>query len=285
MALNFRKFSAAASLLAATAMAAMPAAAAELPRAGAPGVAAAAVPLELGEGELNYDRRWRGYRHRRGPDAGDVIAGVLVLGGIAAIASAANRSARERRETRPVYDPRYDNRRYDDRRYDNRYDDRRGIDGAVDQCVAEVERGRDRVDTVDEASRDGSGWRVSGALSTGEGYSCRIDNDGRLRNLSINEGFAARYDDGERDYYASSDYAGEEADDAYAVGDRGQQWSDDAYARARSGQDSDADIRYEYREAEPVADAPQPAYPGGPLPGEEQDVVEGDGRYDMAEEI
>jgi len=285
MVLNIRNISAAASLLAAVSMAAIPAAAAELPRgaaqSGAQDVAAAAI----GDSGLNYDRRWRGYRHRRGPDAGDIIAGVLVLGGIAAIASAASKNARERQ-----YRDRYPNRADYDRdypRYDERRnDDRRGIQGAVDICADAIERGRDRVDTVDEAVRDGGGWRVRGELSSGDAFSCRIDNDGRLRNLSIRDDFVARYDErNENDhdgrYVASRDLSS----DAYAVGERGRQWSDDAYARARSGQGDDEDVRYEYREAAPVVDEPAPAYPGGPLPGEEaasEIGPEGDGRYDMA---
>ena len=265
-------------------MAATPATAAALPQAVPQQVAAP----ERDAGVLNYDRRWRGYRdyrgyrgyrRHRGPDAGDVIAGVLVLGTIAAIASSASKNRRDR-----DYRDRYPNRADYDRRDNRRYDDRRGIEGAVDMCVNEIERGRDRVETVDNATRDGSGWRISGELSSGEGYSCRIDNDGRLRNLSIREDFVARYDERDADgaeYLASGG--------RYAVGERGQQWSDEAYARARSAQGDNADVRYDYREAAPAADdAPQPAYPGGPLPGEEQQQQDApsdsgdDGRYTMA---
>ncbi len=276
MALNLRKFSIAASLLAASSMAATPAGAVALPQTELQHTAAP----ELGGGALEYDRRWRGYRdyHRhRGPDAGDVIAGVLVLGAVAAIASSASKNRRDR-------DYRDD---YPDRRnYDRRYDERRGIEGAVDMCVDAIEQGRDRVETVDDATRDGSGWTVRGELGSGEGYSCRIDNDGRLRNLSIREDFFARYDERNENeddgrYVASRD--------PYAVGERGRQWSDDDYSRARAQQGgSDEDVRYQYREAAPTAgDAPQPAYPGGPLPGEEQQEASpsdtgDDGRYSMA---
>ena len=58
---------------------------------------------------------WRGYRHRDRVDAGDVLAGVLIIGGIAAIASAASNSSRNRdyRDDRYRNDYRY--RSSDDR--------------------------------------------------------------------------------------------------------------------------------------------------------------------------
>ncbi len=80
------------------------------------------------------------YRERdRGIDAGDVIAGALIIGGIAAVASAAKKDR---------YDDRYRTRGYGyeyDRQYDNRYDRRynRGYDNsqrAVQLCAAAVQR-------------------------------------------------------------------------------------------------------------------------------------------------
>ncbi|HSG33252.1 MAG TPA: hypothetical protein VLA37_01870 [Sphingomonadaceae bacterium] len=167
--------------------------------------------------------RWH---HRdRGIDAGDVIAGVLIIGGIAAIASAASNSDRDRRDRDYDYERDYRDRDYDYR--NDGYDYRResqgrypatsgyrsgGIDNAVDMCVGEVERGEERVASVDNASRTGDGWRISGRLGAGGGFSCWIDNDGRIRNIELGGG-----------YYDSS-YNG--SDD--------RQWSDDAYAEARA---------------------------------------------------
>ena len=123
----------------------------------------------------------RGYRNRDRVDAGDVLAGVLIIGGIAAIASAAAKSNRDR-------DQRYENRRYDNRGYENRgYEDRSyngqssdnrygsnygGASGTMDSAIstcsnaAEAQAGRDaRVEEITAVTRDGSGWRVEGALS------------------------------------------------------------------------------------------------------------------------
>ena len=113
---------------------------------------------------------WRG--HRRGIRGGDVLAGVLVLGGIAAIASAASNNNRRRdRDVVVVERERVRN----DRDYDYRPENRRtnrsttggsGIDNAVSQCLNEIERDV-RVDSVDGASRIAQGWVVTGTLFNG----------------------------------------------------------------------------------------------------------------------
>lgn len=141
---------------------------------------------------------WGGHRHhhRGGIDAGDVIAGVLILGGIAAVASAASKSDKQRRERLPEPPP--PDARYDGREGDQRWNDSRGyqggLNGAVDRCVGEVERGDTRVDTVDSAVRDGDGWRVEGQTDGGD-FSCSIDRDGRVRNLRVDGRTAAVSDD------------------------------------------------------------------------------------------
>ena len=151
----------------------------------------------------------RHWHHRnRGVDAGDVIAGVLIIGGIAAVASAATRNNRDRDRARypsryPDYrgDYRYPNRDYrgdyrnrdyrgDDYRYGDR-DDRDGyqgagmIDGAVETCVREVERGNREVDTVDAANREGDGWRIEGQMQGGGLFACNIGSDMRVRNATV----------------------------------------------------------------------------------------------------
>jgi hypothetical protein len=73
------------------------------------------------------DRDDRRHRDRGGIDVGDVIAGALIIGGIAAVAGAANRGRGY-----------YDNDRYYDRGYN---DDPRA---AVEQCVYAAERNASR---------------------------------------------------------------------------------------------------------------------------------------------
>ncbi len=151
-----------------------------------------------------------GYRHRdRGIDAGDVIAGVLVIGAIAAIAGAADdNNSRRREEHYP--EPDYRVRRDDSRPVNGNYQSSRGMDSAVAMCVDEVERGNDRVESVDNAARNGAGWQVSGSLETGAPWNCWIDNEGRIRDVGL-------------------------ADESSAGAASGQ-LSDEAYARARAEQ-------------------------------------------------
>lgn len=180
-------------------------------------------------------RRWR---HRDRVDAGDVIAGIAIIGGIAAIASAVDKSKRGDR-----YDDRYP-RRDDQRRYSSS-----DIDRAVDSCSRAVSRDV-RVDSVDNVSRMGDGWQVSGRLYNGGGFTCSVSRDGRIERVDYGNGYSGSVNGG-----YGSDYR-----DGSAAADG--QWSDDAYAQARVATPP----------AQPdVQSGEAPAYPGGPLPGDEID--------------
>jgi len=274
------KFAIGTALAAALSMGATPAAAVDIPYVGSDD---AQVQTGAAE-EQNQHRRYRrhGYRHRNRVDAGDVIAGVLVLGTIAALASSSRNRDRDRYRER---DRDYRERDYRERDYrndrrerDNRRDyDSNGIANAADMCVDQIERGSDRVDDVSSARRTSDGWRVAGTLNGGEGWSCWIDNDGRIRSVDI----------------GTPGYSYQGNGDTRAASPTGQQWDNNAYARARASTATAADSEYAYRDEQqsvPAADGPQPAYPGGPLPGEEgyaeavqSGAVEGDGRYATAD--
>jgi hypothetical protein len=207
---KINKLAATAAVAAVLSMLATPAAAVELPRP-------ATVDVYDSDA-LNAERNRRWRRDRNDIDTGDVIAGVVILGAIAAIAGAGkNRRERERERYEQPYP-----QQNDDYGYQGGYErsDGRGIDRAVDMCVGEVERGSDRVGSVDNASRSGEGWHVSGALENGEAYSCTIGNDGQIGDVTV----------GERSAYAQPEDG---------------QWSDADYARARANQD------YAEREIDP----------------------------------
>ena len=97
-------------------------------------------------------------------DAGDVIAGAVILGGIAAILSSGNKRDR-----------------YHDR-YDDRYDGRRGNgQRAVERCIRKAERQARRggyrfadVTQIRDVDRTRYGWRVKGRIivegQRGHGY-------------------------------------------------------------------------------------------------------------------
>lgn len=147
-------------------------------------------------------RGWGHRHHDNDIDAGDVFAGLLVIGGIAAIASAASKKNKESREPdyrypdgnhrseetyrEPLADYGDDREDRGDRDYGWRSNG--DLDGAVDSCVGEVERGDRRVDSVDSVNRDGDGWRVEGRASDGRSFSCSVDRDGRIRGAAVDGG-------------------------------------------------------------------------------------------------
>ncbi len=113
-----------------------------------------------------------GDRHRdRGVDAGDVIAGALVIGGIAALAGAFDGDDRR-------------DRRYRDRRHHNGYgyNRRGGGQRAVQRCIRVAERQARRfggyrfadVTQIRDIDRTRYGWRVKGRIQVeglqGRGY-------------------------------------------------------------------------------------------------------------------
>ncbi|MFM6852594.1 MAG: hypothetical protein ACKOUM_00755 [Sphingopyxis sp.] len=140
-------------------------------------------------GHDRYDRRHDGI------SAGEVIAGAVVIGGLAAILSSGNGSDRG-----------YDNRGYGNRGYDDRYDraDYRGdydrdwqrtggSRGAIQNCVNAVERQGGRRDDINvtritNVERTRSGYRIDGRVAVdyrnngyAHGRDAYRDDDGRGR--------------------------------------------------------------------------------------------------------
>ena len=161
------------------------------PVAAAPRIAPAPHPLSVADMEWSseeqtahkhrrhgWGRGWHRHRHRDRVDAGDVLAGVLIIGGIAAIADAVK--DRNRYERYPD-DYRYRERpTYEGWRDDAR--DRSGLDNAAALCAEEVER-EVPLDRIDSVERDVEGWEVRGALSDGAEFICRIGPDGRVADV------------------------------------------------------------------------------------------------------
>ena len=135
--------------------------------------AAALLTVSASPAEAQYR-----YRHRdRGIDAGDIITGVAILGGIAAVASALDR----------------DGGRYG-YNYRDRYRD--GYSAAVNACGYEAERmarGRVRITDVDRTGNDR--YRVRGVVESG--YGDRYDRDDRYDRYD-RYGRYDRYDRGDR---------------------------------------------------------------------------------------
>lgn len=258
------RFGASVGLAAALSMAATPAFAAELPQGivkqDAPGSAMFAdfdtSPFDTttidGDTQVSEwrGRGWRrGWRRHRRVDAGDVLAGVLIIGGIAAVASAASKNNRRDRD--------YDYERRRDERKDRirGNDGTRGLDRAVDQCVNRIQQDV-RVDSVDSVDRTAQGWVVTGSLFNGTAFTCAIDNNGRID--------AVDYGD-----LGSANLRG--VSDNRQVEDN--QWDDDRYIAARQSKRGPQPYRTSGTRSDqplvPLSSDRQPAYPGGPLPGDE----------------
>lgn len=288
MALTFRAL-ALAGALAGTTMIAAPASAASLPSGPALGAPSAAFDFSRydsasdtadwrcrrrcgwGGGWGGGWGRHRGWRRNR-VDAGDVLIGAAIIGGVAAILSSNNRRERERDRDVVIVERDTDFRDRDwDRDRDTRYrDDRRaaprgtgasGLDNAVNMCLDRIERDV-RVDTVDNVERNGSGWQVSGVLFNGSPFQCRIGNSGQIDAIDYGQGFT------DVGFNATSDGAAPRA---------AGQWDDQRYADARAavGGTVRPDIAVSEATIQPgepalrtAASTAMPAYPGGPLPGE-----------------
>lgn len=99
--------------------------------------------------------QWRGDRHRDndGISAGEIIAGALIIGGIAAVASSVGRDRYDRRS----------------RYYDSPRD-------AVEQCVYAAERtasrysygGRSEVTDIRDVDRNRNGYRIRGRIAVNQ---------------------------------------------------------------------------------------------------------------------
>ena len=148
--------------------------------------AAAVVITSVGVSVTPAEARSRhggwGYRHHDRVSTGDVLGGLLIIGTIAAIASAASKDKRERAPDYRYEPPYRDNQRYDER--DSDYvppvDDRRENGDAhaygngdvqtraADACswAVEAEMGDDaRVDSITDTQPNNGGWYVTGTAS------------------------------------------------------------------------------------------------------------------------
>ena len=139
-------------------------------------VAAGAMALASATPAMANDR----YDRDNGIDAGDVIAGAVIIGGIAALAGAFDGDD----------DRRYRDRRYRDRRYDNRYDGRRQGRQLVERCINAAERQARRyggyryanVTQIRDVDRTRYGYRVKGRIQVegARGYRGRDYDRGRF---------------------------------------------------------------------------------------------------------
>lgn len=172
---------------------------------------AAALPAVSAHTTLDAPRAWVpaddraanrggwGGGHRRhhdgGIDAGDVFAGILILGGIAAIASAAS-SSKDKKAQGDYRSPEPDYRGPDYRGSDYRSSGSQGwdqaqdrgatrsIDVAVDACANAAAREGEVAD-IYGVQRTGNGYQVSGKLDNGDEFACSASSDGQIQGLTV----------------------------------------------------------------------------------------------------
>ena len=125
-----------------------------------------------------------GHHHRDRVDVGDVLAGVLIIGGIAAIVSAASSKKRDRRgDDRPDYPGDRPGGYSNDN--DQQWQQNAGVDSAVSRCTSELSRRSNGSINVESINRDGDGWRVQGRSGDGTDFSCSVDGNGQIRNVQV----------------------------------------------------------------------------------------------------
>jgi hypothetical protein len=135
-----------------------------------------------GFGNRGYDR---GRRHHRGVNAGDVIAGVAIIGVLAAIVGAASKSSNRARN----------------RGYEGNINSE---DQAADACASRFEQyygDGARVRSVDDVQRTRDGYTVRGSVSLndrddrdarqGQQFTCSI-RYGQVDDVRIDNGLAYR---------------------------------------------------------------------------------------------
>lgn len=142
---------------------------------GAGAAAAALVSVTVpAQARDRHDRNRDRDRDRDSISAGEIIAGAVVLGGLAAVLSSGNNGRNDRRG--------YDDR-YDDNRTGYGYDIRNGSGrAAINQCVASVERwangySRSDVTQVRSIERTRFGYRVQGNVVVQDGGRGRYENN------------------------------------------------------------------------------------------------------------
>lgn len=139
------------------------------------------------------NRGWRG--RNRGIDGGDILAGALIIGGIAAVASAATNSANARRGPNDRYS----------------YND--DVRSASSQCgaAAAAQSGLgSRIERIDNVVREGNGWRVEGLVGSRnagvDSFTCGI-SFGRIDYVRFNRANGAWGADGQN--YGGPNYGGQ----------------------------------------------------------------------------
>ena len=188
-----RTLAVAPAVVAAISLGATPSFAADLSSAGADRVAVAHdAAWQPAAAPANDYRPWRGHRHRHrdGVSVGGVLAGALLIGGIAAVASAATRDSHRSDYPPPPSPPAYPAYHTPyaapyPAPYPSPYPNQRAdyAAAAARVCVDAVEHGA-RVSEGLTVDREDYGFTVRGRLVDGASFACSVDRDGRIARIT-----------------------------------------------------------------------------------------------------
>lgn len=232
---RINRLAAVTALAAVLATAAVPAAAAELPRPDRSVWGPASAQAYDGDANTAENHRWRRHRHGGGIDGGDILAGVLILGGIAAVAGAIENNQRDN-DYRDYPPPPQQEERYEYRGGDTQGSGS-GLDRAADICVDAIERTSDPVGSVDSVRRGPSGWDVDGTLRDGTPFACTIGNDGQIQDVRIDRVSRGAASGVDEPSYDDQPYDGTGEDDRPYYNEQSSadgQYDDQTYARLRA---------------------------------------------------
>jgi hypothetical protein len=238
---RINRLAATAALAAVLVTAAVPAVAADLPRSHSPSWGPASAQAYDGDANSAENHRWRRHRHGGGIDGGDVLAGVLILGGIAAVAGAIENNKRDD-DYRDYPPPPQPQGRYDYRDTGSQgTSSSTGLDRAADICVDAIERTSDPVGSVDSVRRGPSGWDVDGTLQNGAPFACKIGNNGQIEDVRIDNAYSgAAYGSDQPSYDDEPAYDGTGEDNRPYYDEQSSadgQYDDETYARLRAQRD------------------------------------------------
>lgn len=157
------------------------------------------------------DWRSRHHRHGDGIDGGAILAGLLVVGGAAAIASGVTKASQDTQPEADHYPGGPDDGASDDGGYSQAPEEpdngdapaeqndggvpdsdhaagtytHNGFGDAVDRCLDELERDRNRIDTIENVHHAENAYDVEGRLADGRAFACSVDEEGQVRSVDI----------------------------------------------------------------------------------------------------
>lgn len=173
------------------------------------GIGMAAALVAMVGTAMPAQAQWRGYRpyrHHNRIEAGDVLLGAILAGGVIAVASAASRQRQAPPSAEPLppewADPDGPDGSFDDDTFDEDATTPGDEDTAADTCAEAAEAEgrrlarRATVSEITAVDRAGTGWFVSGTIALADSYRDAGTVQSFRCNLAEGQGAEVRIDGG-----------------------------------------------------------------------------------------